>query len=882
MKSLLVVLTILALSRLAYAFDEREESSPAAASGQTISVDSNPPTDVRGIYVIVLDYVFSSPNGLQAQAALKVPGVDGMTLVCDWNSFESVRGQYDWRSIDKWIGYADSLRKKITLVIKAGSGTPAWIFQPAPGGAGAAALNFRISPHEGKTGVCDTETIAAPWDPAYLVQWDSMLIMVATHLKNQGTYGAVTALRLTGINRTSDELRLPEETAQSTGLPCVSDAITIWQTAGYRPSKLLQAWDAVTNSLLKSFPDKVFTVAIIPNPPQVPFPPIAENGSLITGTLPDQNQPLLMLAAARFPGHLVVQFNFLLNGTPANPFVIQAAQTLGTMIAFQTNNFYSLSDSGAACGGTPAHPIPCSAATYMPLLETGVYPLGQSYSLRAQYIELWPIDANAYPADILQAHVELLASALPPDVSINLGTPQQLFHAGNPDALGMTGVPDMHTAIMQQPDSSYRVWIAGRFGADSIDGATGLITTKNFLTYSAVGSPTTAQVVLAPSCRPGSVACWNNIDADYAGADLVFRASNSTDLLMLYHAQTKYYGVRPPDRQTDPSWCVIGLARSTDNGVNWNREGAVVSGSDPKPDTIPSAGILGVVEPGGILANGYIYAFYSYFPTPDEPDGGPPTIQVARAPIGTDGVPGSWTKYYSGSFGSQPGLGGLGSQVVPTVLEDTRPAQPWPVYSTYLNAYVLLFLCEGGWYFSTSTDLVTWAPPKKFFSAPANEFTAGQPTDENVILVTPGSPSQVIGQTGYVLYAHTPSWGSAPHELWMRTFAFNSSVTDVPQEQSGIPLRFALLQNYPNPFNPSTVVSYELPAPSGAEGSVVSDVKLVVYDVLGREIAVLVNERKGPGVHEVRFDGSNLPSGVYLLSLQAGSHRASRKMLLVK
>jgi hypothetical protein len=70
-------------------------------------------------------------------------------------------------------------------------------------------------------------------------------------------------------------LRLPRETAQNTGLACVSDSVAIWQQAGYRPSQLLLGWDKITGSFEKSFPDKPFSVAIIP---QNAFPPIAEDG----------------------------------------------------------------------------------------------------------------------------------------------------------------------------------------------------------------------------------------------------------------------------------------------------------------------------------------------------------------------------------------------------------------------------------------------------------------------------------------------------------------------------------------------------------------------------------------------------------------------------
>lgn len=86
--------------------------------------------------------------------------------------------------------------------------------------------------------------------------------------------------------------------------------------------------------------------------------------------------------------------------------------------------------------------------------------------------------------------------------------------------------------------------------------------------------------------------------------------------------------------------------------------------------------------------------------------------------------------------------------------------------------------------------------------------------------------------------------------------------------------RFRLEQNSPNPFNPLSDISYEIPT-SGM-------VRLVVHDLLGREVAVLVNERQEPGRHMVRFDGSGLASGVYLYRLTAGPSVAVRTMVLVR
>jgi hypothetical protein len=97
--------------------------------------------------------------------------------------------------------------------------------------------------------------------------------------------------------------------------------------------------------------------------------------------------------------------------------------------------------------------------------------------------------------------------------------------------------------------------------------------------------------------------------------------------------------------------------------------------------------------------------------------------------------------------------------------------------------------------------------------------------------------------------------------------------TSVPSRGT-LPLTTGLEQNYPNPFNPTTAVSYQLPA--------VSEVELAVYDLLGREVAILVNGRRPAGRFEVKFDGSGLASGVYICRLRAGQYLESRKMVLMR
>jgi len=108
-----------------------------------------------------------------------------------------------------------------------------------------------------------------------------------------------------------------------------------------------------------------------------------------------------------------------------------------------------------------------------------------------------------------------------------------------------------------------------------------------------------------------------------------------------------------------------------------------------------------------------------------------------------------------------------------------------------------------------------------------------------------------------------------------------NQLSGVNQPGGDKPQRFALLQNYPNPFNPTTTIQYSLS--SQERGGVRSmQVALNVFDVLGREVATLVNEAKQPGTYSVEFDGRELPSGVYFCRLQAGGSIDSKKILLLR
>jgi hypothetical protein len=91
-----------------------------------------------------------------------------------------------------------------------------------------------------------------------------------------------------------------------------------------------------------------------------------------------------------------------------------------------------------------------------------------------------------------------------------------------------------------------------------------------------------------------------------------------------------------------------------------------------------------------------------------------------------------------------------------------------------------------------------------------------------------------------------------------------------------LPAQYSLSQNYPNPFNPVTKIKFDI------SGSSEKQTLLSVYDVLGREVTVLVNQQLQPGTYEADWDASAYPSGVYFYKLEIGSFTDTKKMVLMK
>ena len=136
-----------------------------------------------------------------------------------------------------------------------------------------------------------------------------------------------------------------------------------------------------------------------------------------------------------------------------------------------------------------------------------------------------------------------------------------------------------------------------------------------------------------------------------------------------------------------------------------------------------------------------------------------------------------------------------------------------------------------------------------------------------------------INQSGYSFVDGGVNAGRYRYRLKQIDFDGSFEFSPEVEVEVSSPEEFTLEQNYPNPFNPSTVIRYTIPS---VGTSLIKFVQLKVYDVLGNEIATLVNEEKQPGVYEVEFDASILSSGTYFYKLKAAEFFETNKMILLK
>jgi photosystem II stability/assembly factor-like uncharacterized protein len=199
----------------------------------------------------------------------------------------------------------------------------------------------------------------------------------------------------------------------------------------------------------------------------------------------------------------------------------------------------------------------------------------------------------------------------------------------------------------------------------------------------------------------------------------------------------------------------------------------------------------------------------------------------------------------------------------------------WEYYYVYNSMLAKDLLAIGPNMYYSNTAIIVFCPG---FQGEILKIYFG--TNDNTFMekIIPAFTSQTIHSFSTFIENKHPHVWIAGDGFTILYREYETIISSVNDNETQLQINYNLLQNYPNPFNPTTTIKYSIPAETSGHVAI----KLKVYDLLGSEVAVLVNEEKPPGNYEVKFDGSGLPSGIYFYRLQAGGYTSTRKMLLIK
>jgi len=228
---------------------------------------------------------------------------------------------------------------------------------------------------------------------------------------------------------------------------------------------------------------------------------------------------------------------------------------------------------------------------------------------------------------------------------------------------------------------------------------------------------------------------------------------------------------------------------------------------------------------------------------------------------------------------------GCSIEVVNSIVRENNPIDKQIYFATY-GSNVSYSNVQGGYNGEGNIDFESNFNDEVYYCLKPNEskcIDSGNPADKykDVKKANGNIPKPPAFGT---LRNDIGAYGG-PHSKWSEM----GVVTGVEKDEiKEVPNNIYLSQNYPNPFNPSTTIKYSIPTPprpSPYQGQGVREglfVSLMIYDILGRVAATLVNENQKPGNYEVTWDAGNYPSGIYFYKLSAGPYSQTRKMILIK
>jgi hypothetical protein len=188
------------------------------------------------------------------------------------------------------------------------------------------------------------------------------------------------------------------------------------------------------------------------------------------------------------------------------------------------------------------------------------------------------------------------------------------------------------------------------------------------------------------------------------------------------------------------------------------------------------------------------------------------------------------------------------------------------------EAYSVQQIADGGYIVAGLTSS-SGAGLSDFYLVKTNSY--GEPLWTRTYGGSMGDEAYSVQQTadgGYIVAGYTYSFGAGSYDFYL--VKTGPDVSKAEPARNGIPSEYILYPNFPNPFNPSTQMAYALPK--------TGKVSLKVFNLLGEEVATLVQGMQSAGTHTALFDGSGLPSGIYLCRLESEDFIQTKKMVLLK
>lgn len=251
-------------------------------------------------------------------------------------------------------------------------------------------------------------------------------------------------------------------------------------------------------------------------------------------------------------------------------------------------------------------------------------------------------------------------------------------------------------------------------------------------------------------------------EIDYSGFGQVIENPYTRDLIGIYHTEVRINPDASDSQQTS-----IALARSKDRGYTWVKMGQIIKGQNTA-----SVGtrVSGAGQPSGIVVGDYIYLYFLDW-NAQMVD----AIHLARAPLKENGMPGTWEKYFEGSF-VEPGLGGKSTPVItPPYISEKQvvfTANPSISYNNYLGKYLAIFETNIGFFSSISEDGINWHSPELIFEFPKDMIIPKNIGDiwysYPSLISEKTSTDMISGKTGYLYYSRGVF--GQDHKLVRRSF----------------------------------------------------------------------------------------------------------------